>query len=176
MNRSPLTGFLAAVGLAFCLLALVPPTASQAAPIPTGDLTLAEQPVEPQSSSQPAAGPLAVAGPAQAPLNCRYGVGVLNNRTEWLSVLGAGWYLDFAVHVPVAGIASEYVQTVYILQSKTGCTYQPSYSTSPKLTDQEMGTLIAAHRGGALASRQRGRSRARPGQRLPESHPGRHVS
>ena len=80
--------------------------------------------------------------------NCRYGVTPLSqSQTNWLPDLGAGWYLNFRP-VGYDGLPTvRFVPVLRVQQNKNGCQYLNSYSISPALDDNHLGSIIAAHPG-----------------------------
>ena len=79
---------------------------------------------------------------------CRYGVAAINDLdAAWVDDVGAGWYMNYAVGMPPASNGAEYVPLVWVQQDKDGEVYLPSYSTSPPITDEGLGTLIDQYPG-----------------------------
>lgn len=80
-------------------------------------------------------------------LKCRYGVATWNSLVDQIPIFEAGWYLDFGAHSTSGPDGVEFVQVIRVKQNKEDGNYLPGYSVNPSLTEEGLGTLVAAHPG-----------------------------
>lgn len=82
--------------------------------------------------------------------NCRYGVSIDKNadQLDWVTTLGAGWFLDFAFESPAPANGAEYAGIVYVRQDKDGNgNYLPTFTVNPALNEYSLGPVIKRNPG-----------------------------
>ncbi len=104
-----------------------------------------------QRSGKVDAAPESSNGAAIAGANCRYGVAALGDQqVDWVDDFGAGWYLNFGRISVSASNNAEFAPVITVKQDKTADgTYLPSFTITPELTDNGLGSVVDA-RPGAL--------------------------
>jgi hypothetical protein len=147
--------------LVLAVLWLVTPQTSWAAPSAPANLTLerysffATQPPAAVTAPGGSVALNALAAPTQQTFpSCRYGTAIAAGpwlerlpQLNALSMVGAGWYVDFWSDPPTTTVAAQFTPIVYIKQNKNGCTYLPGYYTYPALTEDQLGAKVLAQPG-----------------------------
>lgn len=94
------------------------------------------------AAAQEPADPTAPEGTHPDP-SCRYGVAAMGNpQVPYVTVLGAGWHLNFNVSSASASNGAEFARVISVKQDKNGAQYLPTYTISPALTDAGLGAQI----------------------------------
>ena len=79
--------------------------------------------------------------------NCRYGTaGFTSQQLAWLPTLKTGWHVTFYATTPYTG-EGEHVGIIRVSQDRNGSVYLPTYTTTPALTNAELGAVVSASPG-----------------------------